>query len=102
MMQGTQSWCCVTAWSLGVEREVGTGFRREGTRVRLWPVHVDGEVWQKPSQYCKVVILQLKCMNYKKKNTSLGSTVEYVCSVLDFRSFPSTNFLLEFFFSCVS
>ena len=27
------------------------GFRREGTYVRLWPVHVD--VQQKPSQCCK-------------------------------------------------
>ena len=101
MMQSTQSWCSVTARSLGVERKVGTGFRREGTRVRLRPVHVDGDVWQKPSQYCKVVILQLRYMNYKKK-TSLGNTVEYVCSVLDFISFPTTDFLLELFFSCVS
>ena len=79
-MQGTQSWCCVTAWSLGVEREVGTGFRREGTRVRLWPVHVDGEVWQKPSQYCKVVILQLKCMNYTKKTLPLA-VLQSMCVV---------------------
>ena len=34
------------------------GFRREGTRVYLWPIHTD--VWQKPSQYYKVIILQLK------------------------------------------
>ena len=27
------------------------GFRREGTYVRLWPIHVD--VQQKPSQCCK-------------------------------------------------
>ena len=27
------------------------GFRREGTYVRLWPIHVD--VQQKPSEYCK-------------------------------------------------
>ena len=30
----------------------------EGTHVYLWPIHVDE--WQKPSQYFKVVILQLK------------------------------------------
>jgi len=29
-----------------------------GTHVSLWPIHVD--VWQKPSQCCKVIILQLK------------------------------------------
>ena len=28
------------------------------THVYLWQIHVDG--WQKPSQYCKVIILQLK------------------------------------------
>ena len=39
-------------------REVGGGFKKEGTHVYLWLTHVD--VWQKPSQYCKVIILQLK------------------------------------------
>ena len=29
----------------------------ESTRVYLWPIHTD--VWQKPSQYFKVIILQL-------------------------------------------
>ena len=28
-----------------------------GTHVYLWPIHVDA--WQKTSQYCKVIILQL-------------------------------------------
>ena len=36
----------------------GGQFRREGTQVCLWPIHVD--VWQKPSQYCKVIIIKLK------------------------------------------
>ena len=27
------------------------------TNVYPWPIH--GDVWQKPSQYCKVIILQL-------------------------------------------
>ena len=35
----------------------GEWFRMGATHVYLWPVHVD--VWQKPSQYCKVIILQL-------------------------------------------
>ena len=30
----------------------------EGTHVYLWLIHVD--VWKKSSQYCKVIILQLK------------------------------------------
>ena len=29
-----------------------------GTHVHLWLIYVD--VWQKPPQYCKVIILQLK------------------------------------------
>ena len=45
-------------------KEVGGIFKREGTHVYLWPIHV--EVWQEPSQYCKEIILSLK----KKKNSS--------------------------------
>ena len=36
-------------------------FRMKGTHVYLWPIHTD--VWQKPSQFCKVIILQLKLIN---------------------------------------
>ena len=36
----------------------GRGVQDGGTHVYLWPIHVD--VWQKPSQYYKVIILQLK------------------------------------------
>ena len=38
--------------------EVGGGFRVGGTHAYLWQIHAD--VWQKPSQYCKVIIFQLK------------------------------------------
>jgi len=38
--------------------EVGGRIRREGTYVYPWLIHVD--VWQKPTQYCKAIILQLK------------------------------------------
>ena len=41
------------------------GFRREGTYVYLWLIHVD--VWQKPKQYCKAIILQLKYKNKEKR-----------------------------------
>ena len=58
MMQGTQSWCSIITWKDGVGRVVGGVFRSGGTHVYLWPIHVD--VWQRPSQYCKVTILQLK------------------------------------------
>ena len=39
-------------------KEVGRTFKREGTYVYLWMTHV--EVWQKPTQYFKAIILQLK------------------------------------------
>ena len=41
--------------------EVGGRLKREGTYVNLWLIHVD--VWQKPTQYGKVIILQLKLKN---------------------------------------
>jgi len=37
---------------------MGEGFRREGTYVYLWLIHVD--VWQKPTQCCKAIVLQSK------------------------------------------
>ena len=42
--------------------------------VYLWLIHID--VWQKPSQYCKVIILQLNKINFLKKVTKCwqGST----------------------------
>ena len=39
----------------------GWGFRIRGMHTYLQPIHVD--VWQKPSQHCKVIILQLKQIN---------------------------------------
>ena len=43
----------------------GGRLKREGTYVYLWLMHVD--VWQKLTQYCKAIILQLK-INILKKN----------------------------------
>ena len=42
----------------GWDGEVGGSLKREGTYVYLWLVHVD--VWQKGTQYCREIILQLK------------------------------------------
>ena len=42
----------------------GRGFQDGGTPVHPWLIHVD--VRQKP-QYCKVISLQLKYRNIKKK-----------------------------------
>ena len=58
MMQGTQSRYSVITWRDRVREEVGGVFRMEGTCAYLLPI--DTDVWQKPSQYCKVIILQLK------------------------------------------
>ena len=41
-----------------MEWEVRRSFKREGTYVYLWLIHVDA--WQKPTQHCKAIILQLK------------------------------------------
>ena len=65
LTQGTQGQCSVTTWRDGVTSKAGGGLRREGTHVCLWPIHVD--VRQKPSQYCKVIILHSN--KYFKKNT---------------------------------
>ena len=43
-------------------------FKREGIYVYLWLIHVD--VWQKPTQHCKAIILQLKINKLKKKSSS--------------------------------
>ena len=39
-------------------KEVEGRLKVEGTYIYLWLIHVD--VWQKPTQYCKAIILQLK------------------------------------------
>ena len=43
---------------------MGERFEREGTYVYLWLIHVD--VWQKPSQHCKAIILKLRKETKKK------------------------------------
>ena len=58
MTQGTQIWCSVTTDTGGMGWDVGGKIKREATYVYLCLIHVD--VWQKPTQYCEVIILQLK------------------------------------------
>ena len=47
-------------WPRGMEwgRRVGGRFKTEGIYVCLWLIHI--VVWQKPTQHCKAIILQLK------------------------------------------
>ena len=53
--------------------DVGGGreVKREGAYGYLWLIHVD--VWQKPTQYCKAIILQLKISKLKKKREAESS-----------------------------
>ena len=44
---------------------VGGSFQREGICAYLWLMHVD--VWQKPTQYCKVITFQLKINIFLKE-----------------------------------
>ena len=44
-----------------------------GTHVHQWLIYVN--VWQKPSQYCKVISLQLKFLIKKKKKCAWGLAV---------------------------
>ena len=57
--------------------------RMEGTHVYLWLIHTD--VWQKPSQYSKVINLQLKQINK-----------------LNLKNVDSTNFLTELLWGSIS
>jgi len=41
-----------------IEWEVGGRAKRKGSYVYLWLIHVGA--WQKATQYCKAIILQLK------------------------------------------
>ena len=43
-------------------REVGWRFKREGMYIYLWLIHVN--VWQKPTQYYKAIILPFKINNF--------------------------------------
>ena len=77
MKQGIQSWCSGTTQRDGVGREVGGGFRMGG-HVHPRLIHVD--IWQKPSQYGKVVILYLKYINLKNKRACREYDILQYCS----------------------
>ena len=63
--------------------EVGGRFKREGTYVYLWLIHVD--VRQKPTQYCKVITLQLKINRLKNKHFWSLYTNNSVISIKRFK-----------------
>ena len=70
MKQGTQGPCSGVTQRDRVGREVGGGFRMGVTHVYLWLIRDD--VWQKPSQYCKVIIFQLKSITFLKAEKGKG------------------------------
>ena len=56
----------------GWDGQGGGRCKREETYVYLWLIHVD--VWKKPTQYCKAIILQLK--NKLKKKYEVVHTIQ--------------------------
>ena len=91
-----QSRCSVTTWKDSVGRDVGEGFRREGTYACPWPIHVD--VWQRPSQYCNYASIKINWLIILKKNQFF-----HVEPKLDFRfllttMLPIANELVEIHF----
>ena len=58
---GNSNQSSVTAYRVGWGSWEG-GSRREGTQIYLWLIYID--VGQKPTQYCKAIILQLKISKF--------------------------------------
>ena len=58
MTQRAQIRCSVETSRGGMEWEVGGRLKREGTQVYIWLIHVD--IWKRPTQCGKLIILQLK------------------------------------------
>ena len=70
-----QGWCTGMTQRDGRGREVGGGCSGWGTHVNPWLTHVS--VWQKSSQYCKVISLQLiKIIGKKNKQGILTENKE--------------------------
>ena len=40
-----------------------------GIYIYLWLIHAD--IWQKPTQYCKAIVLQLKINTFSKRISTL-------------------------------
>ena len=76
---GNSNWGLVTTQRVGMGREVGGIFTWEGIWVNLWLVHVD--VWQKPTQYYKAIILQLQINKFNKIIKNSPANVGDVCLI---------------------
>ena len=58
-------------------KELGGGFKREGIWVYLWLIQAD--VWQKSTQFCKAVTLQLNINKFIKKKKIYIISVDEAC-----------------------
>ena len=72
--QDTQSWCTGTTLRGGMGRKVGGGFRMGDT---CTPMADSYQCMAKTLPYCKVVSLQLKLINFFKKEGSNQDSVEH-------------------------
>ena len=72
---GSSNQGSVTTQRGGMGWEVGGRFKREGTYVYLWLIHV--AIWKKLTQYCKAIILQLKINKLKKKQKKYRAKFEF-------------------------
>ena len=68
-------WDNLEEWDGG---EVGGGLRM-GAHVHPWLIHAN--VWQKPPQYCKVISLQLKLINFLKRQKSINFRINVTISI---------------------
>ena len=64
---GNSNRCSITTQRSEMGREMGRRFKREGTSVYLWLIHVD--IWQKPTGFCKAITIQLKKNKLKHTHT---------------------------------
>ena len=79
MVQAAQIQCSVTTGRGRIGWEIRGSFKRDGTYLYLWLIHVD--VWQKPIQYCQAVILQLKIIERNNSNSSQAQVTIFLLSV---------------------
>ena len=54
----------------------------QGTHIYLWLIHVD--VWQKPSQYCKVIILKISKFKINEKGEVTTYPIEIQRVIRDY------------------
>ena len=77
---GNLDQCLVATWRGGMGWEVGQRATRKGTYIHLWLIHVAVE--QKPTQYCKAIIHQLKINRLLKLRLKVFSKVRFYLFIM--------------------